>query len=741
MKYLKTLLLSAAVIVSLFGANLLSHSVNHGLIGAVPSNGGFPGIYNATTTDLTIADGFGSALATDKYARLILSPSSTVLSATTGGYLASSTIRVTNTDTAVNMYVATTGTNSGVCTTASSPCLTIQYAIKQAANGINPGAVNINVGAGTYSENLYALEMMGASTTNASSVIGIPKAPSQINIIGDATTPNNVVVQGDDTKLGVFEMENVATNYSLNGFRFRAASSTGNSAFFVNGPKSTLILNNVNSDAVGRFITTGNASHVYLDNGTAGGVHNVMTSGVVVGRESGVYLNAPLTITTFTTGQNMAISVSDKGVLFTGTSASTWNFTSTNCGSGNGFIRPSGADAQVRMFGTGDTVNISCLIGGATALQPVNGGKITLPSAATFNVSSTATFAIADIGPASYLYAPTASTYNMISGTVRAVRVYQGGQSLEANNYGGATITNTNEDADYKYGYDGRYIVNTTTTLDGVVIGGSTPAAGSFTTIAGTTTTLTSAIVLPLGVPGAPAIKSTDDNSGIYFNSSGQDMSFVRNGSNVFSVDATGLDLQNSKNIVATNNSSDIGAYGNAFKNVYASGTTIIFSGIGAPGLTQDLVCWGANGALSHQATTCTVSSERFKEHIKSLSQKDLLGRVMKMRSVEFDYKPEQGGKHDEGFIAEEMAKIDPYLVVWEETTDQSVIDHVRSKYPWAVVKKDGKTLIPRSVAYDHVSVILVGALQAEDDRITALEKKTNILDQTVKFIQSWMGL
>lgn len=69
--------------VSVFaGGTLINHgpellSQGTGLLGAVPSNGGLPGIYNATGTDLVLGDGYGSALAVDRYGRTILSPSST----------------------------------------------------------------------------------------------------------------------------------------------------------------------------------------------------------------------------------------------------------------------------------------------------------------------------------------------------------------------------------------------------------------------------------------------------------------------------------------------------------------------------------------------------------------------------------------------------------------------------------------------------------------------------------------
>lgn len=46
------------------------------LMGAIPSAGDFIGIYNATTTDLVLRDGYGSALAVDQNGRLITTSTS-----------------------------------------------------------------------------------------------------------------------------------------------------------------------------------------------------------------------------------------------------------------------------------------------------------------------------------------------------------------------------------------------------------------------------------------------------------------------------------------------------------------------------------------------------------------------------------------------------------------------------------------------------------------------------------------
>lgn len=44
----------------------------HAMGAGVPSNGDMIGIYNTTTTDLVLRNGFGSALAVDKYGRVII---------------------------------------------------------------------------------------------------------------------------------------------------------------------------------------------------------------------------------------------------------------------------------------------------------------------------------------------------------------------------------------------------------------------------------------------------------------------------------------------------------------------------------------------------------------------------------------------------------------------------------------------------------------------------------------------
>ena len=56
-------------VILLFGLQTL-FTPTHSL-GQTASSGDLPGIYNATVTDLVLRDGYGSALATDKYGQVI----------------------------------------------------------------------------------------------------------------------------------------------------------------------------------------------------------------------------------------------------------------------------------------------------------------------------------------------------------------------------------------------------------------------------------------------------------------------------------------------------------------------------------------------------------------------------------------------------------------------------------------------------------------------------------------------
>lgn len=113
-------------------------------------------------------------------------------------------------------------------------------------------------------------------------------------------------------------------------------------------------------------------------------------------------------------------------------------------------------------------------------------------------------------------------------------------------------------------------------------------------------------------------------------------------------------------------------------------------------------LCWlSSTGAVTYDSTnTCLVSSRAYKEDIAPLSGG--LAEVKRLRPVSFRYKAQYKDLAalgtQVGFIAEEVAKIDPRLASYDPTTGT-----------------------PRSVQYDRVSVILTLAVQEQEREIQAL--------------------
>jgi len=94
LNYKGTAAQNTAFAASLCGGSTITKKIAGVSIGAaVPSNADLPGIYNATTTDLVLMDGYGSALAVDRNGRLITSPSST---SAVGGVYSSSPSTLSN---------------------------------------------------------------------------------------------------------------------------------------------------------------------------------------------------------------------------------------------------------------------------------------------------------------------------------------------------------------------------------------------------------------------------------------------------------------------------------------------------------------------------------------------------------------------------------------------------------------------------------------------------------------------
>ena len=116
-------------------------------------------------------------------------------------------------------------------------------------------------------------------------------------------------------------------------------------------------------------------------------------------------------------------------------------------------------------------------------------------------------------------------------------------------------------------------------------------------------------------------------------------------------------------------------------------------------------VCYNSGtGLFTYQtwATGCLASSARFKENISAKSNADALKVVTSLEPVTFNYKKsaDMGSDKHNGFIAEQVVKVAPDLVVFE---------------------KDGKT--PRAVKYQEMAPYFAGAireLKAANDNLKA---------------------
>ena len=285
---------------------------------------------------------------------------------------------------------------------------------------------------------------------------------------------------------------------------------------------------------------------------------------------------------------------------------------------------------------------------------------------------------------------------------------------------------------------------------------GAVSSTGAITNSATATSTVTgpisaSSTSVNLGVAGHPSLNFGAGNTagfgdGLLDNPQGT-VTLDAGGTSVVTFNSFGLTLNN--NIVASgDNARSIGSISKAMSNVYtyglnASGTTINFPNLTANLATDNFVCQSSTGTLFFESANCTVSSARFKDHIQAMKPSDLLSEVMELKPSSFQYKTGRGAgllgtPDDQGFIAEEVAQIDPYLVAWEKNPSAADLAFEQANYPGAIRHDaDGVAMIPRSVAYDHVGVLEAGAIQAQQAEIVALQNRVSVIDKIIKWIES----
>lgn len=140
----------------------------------------------------------------------------------------------------------------------------------------------------------------------------------------------------------------------------------------------------------------------------------------------------------------------------------------------------------------------------------------------------------------------------------------------------------------------------------------------------------------------------------------------------------------------------------------FSATSTVTLSGI-TTGTNADFLCLSAGGVVLLQSSSCTISSARFKENIEDVEESSGLNELMQLRPVDFNMKKTSPANPDLanatrtqlGLIAEEVAKVDPRLAIYEQ---------------------DGKT--PKSYRQEAVISVLIKAVQQQQAEIEALKKE-----------------
>lgn len=197
----------------------------------------------------------------------------------------------------------------------------------------------------------------------------------------------------------------------------------------------------------------------------------------------------------------------------------------------------------------------------------------------------------------------------------------------------------------------------------------------------------------------------------------------------------------------SSNNTRSLGAFGFAWSNIFASGTifvnnvsssNITASSLAGTGAGDVQLCYTTTGVFT-QGGTCGVSSMYYKEHIMAMKPEDALKEFVQLRAVTYDYKPGIGADDDKkeyGYIAEEVAMIDPTLVVWAESTPEHV-EWTEKNWPSLVRIHDGKKYVPNGVLYERVSVLQGAAFTGYMEKTNArLDKQESLITKLFKIIE-----
>lgn len=362
-------------------------------------------------------------------------------------------IEVTGVNTTKTLYVdQATGSDANSGDSPAEAFATITAANQRAAGGLWSGKILISVAAGTYNENLVAMDMVGKNVPSESSLSGIVASPSIIEIRGDTSTPGNVILKGDGSNLATFVMFNTSTCYKLNGLEIQGTGSSR--GIYVAGNKCQLHLDNMASSAINNFLYTMYGASVFYGNGAGGGTHANTTNFIISQYKSVIRIDRGLTITGIS---STCISLASQSLCYLNTSNQTWNFTRSST-SATAFFQANEYGTIFKGFGSNDTVNIT----GATTTVPIfrtiNGGIMYVNGGGSCTINaSDCTGGWAWIDTVSVFLEVSTTTYAGTGTTSNTYRIYDGACCLSLTNFSNSTPVKYTNSVNYTFGYDFRY--------------------------------------------------------------------------------------------------------------------------------------------------------------------------------------------------------------------------------------------------------------------------------------------
>ena len=121
-------------------------------------------------------------------------------------------------------------------------------------------------------------------------------------------------------------------------------------------------------------------------------------------------------------------------------------------------------------------------------------------------------------------------------------------------------------------------------------------------------------------------------------------------------------------------------------------------------------------------------STRRIKENIQYSDFDHICEKIYDLKTAYFSYKKDQTSKIDMGLIAEDVAEFFPELAVIDYYDDQ--YEDVLNTEMGFIEKKLKKDAVktPTAVAYDRISIIMIGTLKKLRQRVIDLEEEVQTL-------------